>query len=121
MRGGVGVEVCVMSEWIKCSERLPELEKVVLGAFPEGFRFTCYLIKGGHWRLTGSCGQASGYDITHWQPLPEPPKCESSFERWWAHKIATTPEMAITPKVHGWFREAWEAAVAATKSPDFIQ
>lgn len=66
-----------MSEWIKCSDRSPEPRTMVLfesrslGTFL-GFRRAS---NGRAW--VGGGGYTGGSlfkDVTHWQPLPEPPR-----------------------------------------------
>lgn len=73
-----------MSEWISVKERLPERQKYVIWAlakpwfdgystiegyydpFPNGMRF---------WRMTRCPSTPYSLDnVTHWQPLPDPPK-----------------------------------------------
>lgn len=71
-----------MTQWIKCSERLPEVGIDVLVATKEG----CFV---GYWRHYGwevGCSLGVNYDmaaitieskVTHWQPLPPPPEDEA--------------------------------------------
>lgn len=69
--------VFVMSEWIKCSDRLPPIRQKVL-AYRLGkktndgpfFAMTC----GNEirpWRYID--GDRCDISITHWQPIPDPP------------------------------------------------
>lgn len=68
----------VGSKWISVEDRLPELEKyklskLVLAWIPDHGR--CFALrydngKGEQW-FSGGVEQP---DITHWMPLPEPPK-----------------------------------------------
>lgn len=53
-------------------------------------------------------------------PVEDPPKRESSFEQWWQRFTTNTSELSITPKVKGWFSVAWNAAIDASKGPDFV-
>lgn len=67
-----------MSQWIKCSERMPEEgEDVIvyddLKQVHEGF----YLRYGEHVSWDIYSYKPSYYDevsVTHWMPLPEPPQ-----------------------------------------------
>lgn len=70
-----------MSEWIKCSERMPELGSTVL-AYDGGVFEATLSEKHGriewdpYWLPVFGCGCCGGSDPepTHWMPLPEPPK-----------------------------------------------
>lgn len=64
-----------MSEWIKCSDRLPEANKAVL-AFRLGAIVGFYMKPDGLWYQDGFCiKQHNGFDdVTHWMPLPAPPE-----------------------------------------------
>lgn len=59
--------------WIKCSDRLPESDKVVLcGCFfegPDDFRIKTGGNVGGVMRIVGG-----SWEVTHWMPLPAPPE-----------------------------------------------
>ena len=74
--------------WIPVSERLPETDGQYIGYTNTGLVGTHWLVDG-HFIVTYSCEQnwlttptswilesASGGDVyvTHWMPLPEPPK-----------------------------------------------
>ena len=69
-------------EWIKCSERLPSEADHYLVALsdPEDVgwvtdkAWTAFYNKGGEW----DCCEAveDGQPVTHWMPLPQPPKQE---------------------------------------------
>lgn len=59
-------------EWIPISERLPEVNQQVL-IFDD-----CFNVRCGDW-LGDKFEDEYGYhatDVTHWMPLPEPPKGE---------------------------------------------
>ena len=67
-----------MSNWIKCSDRLPELDIHVLVAVeffgPGDWRQSIGAIdsrNGAQWWLKGS-----SFIPTHWMPLPSPPESE---------------------------------------------
>lgn len=65
--------------WIKCSERLPEVGDKVLVRIPVCNYFN---IENAEYKGDGrflcawfsTRGKGCAYDVTHWQPLPEPPK-----------------------------------------------
>lgn len=60
-----------MSEWIKCSERMPEPYEYVL--VTDGF-VGCEVMRvnsDGYWGPAKSLYRG---DISHWMPLPEPPE-----------------------------------------------
>ena len=103
-----------MSEWIKCSEQLPYSGQLVIIAYDslEKIGVVRYL-PGPRW--VRDCDDREFYP-SHWQPLPEPPKRESSFEAWWGQNF----------HAQGWHdstklaRFVWDAAIAASKSPDFV-
>ncbi len=59
-----------MSEWISAKDRLPESEGDYLCAFDDGFIATASWIDCD-WELWADSGE-----VTHWMPLPEPPKGE---------------------------------------------
>jgi len=68
-----------MTEWIKCSEELPLNHECVLMSYNE------LVMEGefanGKFYHISSCAHIKGYcrcdeqeGITHWMPLPEPPR-----------------------------------------------
>ena len=59
-----------MSEWISVKERLPEEEERVLVYLDSNRSYT----KTDTDRLINSKWVRWGRDVTHWMPLPEPPK-----------------------------------------------
>ncbi|EPK4542768.1 DUF551 domain-containing protein [Serratia marcescens] len=65
-----------MSEWIKCSEQMPELDKRVLlyfGSYDGHIEDGCIGDDGDgpyHYFFDGDSLQQ---EPTHWMPLPEPP------------------------------------------------
>lgn len=66
------------SEWIKCSERMPENGKTVLVIIKEdGYTDICVgeTHGEGDWMISGEFWyEKSDPAITHWRSLPEPPK-----------------------------------------------
>lgn len=77
-----------MSDWIKCSERLPDEDSYVVAAKHYGSGMppdaaVCWFIHG-RFCLHDDGLSASNYDggacismdfqVTHWMPLPDPPK-----------------------------------------------
>jgi hypothetical protein len=67
-----------MSDWIKCSERYPDIGKEVLIRIPvcEKFNIENAKYRGegeflGAWFDTR--GKGRPYKVTHWMPLPPPP------------------------------------------------
>lgn len=67
-----------MSEWVKCSERMPEEGKdVIVYDDLEQVHEGCYFQYGDRtvWEIPSY--NPSYYDevnVTHWMPLPEPPE-----------------------------------------------
>jgi hypothetical protein len=71
-----------MSEWIKCSDRLPDKNAQVL-CFNGGKLFGSYTLGEIRtdsdgctaWHIFGVNENNAGFgNVTHWMPLPEPPK-----------------------------------------------
>lgn len=71
-----------MSEWIKCSERMPEKGPHVWVFCVRGawWQQQAWLDQDGKWRsgsFCPTCGFTGGDfimgDVTHWIPLPPPP------------------------------------------------
>lgn len=61
-----------MSNWISVKERLPEDDNYYLTYTTE---HTCVVYRydgDGEW--VDDWDDSANHDITHWQPLPEPPK-----------------------------------------------
>jgi hypothetical protein len=68
-----------MSNWIKCSERMPDIGQEVLIRIPvcEYFNIESATYKSegkfiGCW--FSSRGAGCAYKVTHWMPLPTPPE-----------------------------------------------
>jgi hypothetical protein len=68
-----------MAEWVKCSDRLPDIGDDVLIMIPVCGSFN---IEGGKYKGLGQfygawCsthGVDRAYKVSHWMPMPEPPK-----------------------------------------------
>lgn len=64
-----------MTNWIKCSERLPKKGDIVLVWMVDTYWFSeldgddfMIYADGGSWKV------ADNKDVTHWMPLPAPPE-----------------------------------------------
>ncbi len=68
-------------EWISIADRLPEESVDVLVVVKIGNRVSVDTdrIYGGKWFNYGKLGHLQGY-VTHWMPLPEPPKMKGGAE-----------------------------------------
>ena len=68
-------------EWISVEDRLPEESVDVLVVVKIGNRVSVDTdrIYGGKWFNYGKLGHLQGY-VTHWMPLPEPPKTKGGVE-----------------------------------------
>lgn len=75
----LATDINVGDKWIPVTERLPEEgeEVMVFGYWHEKFQpLMCYLSphRKGEWFTTVAGQQV--YEVTHWMPLPQPPKGE---------------------------------------------
>lgn len=70
-----------MAEWMSIYERLPKYGDYVLGIGPKHGYYICeYRGKSGIQLRPWFMAQGRSVKITHWMPLPEPPKeggCEN--------------------------------------------
>lgn len=77
-----GTEGFLMAEWISVKNRLPDNNKPVL-VFAHSVPFTAaYVTRRRKWVVIGQyrCSDLrEGKTVTHWMPLPEPPK-ENEYE-----------------------------------------
>lgn len=62
-------------EWVKCSDRLPEIENVLVIDVTNDI-FVAYFSKSGSCFINCNCREGSTCSPTHWMPLPELPKDE---------------------------------------------
>ena len=60
-----------VQEWISVKDRLPEKNTSVLASTDKGIVFQCLYAYDG-WDLW----EGNEVNITHWQPIPQPPKGE---------------------------------------------
>ena len=60
-----------VQEWISVNDRLPEENTTVIVATDNGIVFQCLYAYDG-WNLW----EGNEVNITHWQPMPQPPKGE---------------------------------------------
>ena len=65
-----------MSEWISVKERLPQEGQKVLCCFTEyGMQVAKYVFDWGDYYVWDCMADNFSLNsVTHWQPLPEPPK-----------------------------------------------
>ena len=66
-------------EWISVNDRLPELHHSVLISDGMGFYVATLLKNCGEneWKISCDCADIErhyGIEVTHWIPLPSPPK-----------------------------------------------
>lgn len=64
-----------MQQWIPVTERLPEENTTVIVSEDNGIVFQCLYAYDG-WDLW----EGNEVNITHWQPMPQPPKGELQCE-----------------------------------------
>ena len=66
-----GVEIDQFNGWVSVKDRLPEKNTSVLASTDNGIVFQCLYAYDG-WDLR----EGHEVNITHWQPMPQPPKGE---------------------------------------------
>ena len=63
-----------VQRWIPCSERLPEsYDEVLIWDSYDNAHYLGYYANANGWVVDGYEDDRYHFDITHWQPLPEPP------------------------------------------------
>ena len=62
--------------WISVEERLPEEKHAVLVWQPQYLNSYVVTLSEGEWYVFGGYG-TKVFGVTHWKPLPEPPKEET--------------------------------------------
>lgn len=60
--------------WIPVTERLPEENKCVLCKTDYGMEVGCYRNECGQGKWTIGIFASGSFDVSHWMPLPQPPK-----------------------------------------------
>ena len=69
-------------KWISVKERLPDNDRMVIGYTPcDGYMFVGYYVEDRNWKqwYIVTAMRSTKYmtkRVTHWMPLPEPPKEE---------------------------------------------
>ena len=71
------------NEWVSVEERLPENGQIVLFHQKDGFIYCAEYFAGNAlmppgWFIDNDCWDAK--EVTHWMPLPAPPKKEHDHE-----------------------------------------
>lgn len=105
-----------MTNWISVKERLPR----------DGQEVTAWLSDTKRQVITDYRAKYPwGKHVTHWAELLEPPKLESSFEQWWSERTPMADSVSYrSVALQSVHRESakiiWNAAIAASKSPDFV-
>lgn len=76
----MGMEALERTRWIPCSERLPEdFQDVLIWDNIDKTLFTGHYAECDGWTVDGYNVDRFTFDITHWQPLPEPPRKEDFY------------------------------------------
>ena len=66
-----------VQEWISVTDRLPEpWKQVIIYSLHDFCESAVYIGVPGKWRVTWNHEMLDADSVTHWMPLPEPPKGE---------------------------------------------
>ena len=68
-----------MNEWVSVEDRLPERNldnALILISFKGKYLYYVAYFEDGKWYVPNMYGRDCLKDVTHWMPLPEPPKEE---------------------------------------------
>ena len=66
-----------VQEWISVDDRLPEpWKQVLIYSLHDFCESAVYIGVPGKWRVTWNHEMLDADSVTHWMPLPEPPKGE---------------------------------------------
>lgn len=116
---------CYAREWVPISEQPPGEGVYLIIHEP----LQCVSVArywttlGGAPKWTDNVFGQKVFEPTHWRSLPEPPRRESSFNQW-SNQFVTSfqgrlqvDEMGVYPSTA---KLVWDAAVAASKRPDFV-
>lgn len=64
-----------MNDWISVNDKLPEnIRSVLVWDSVDNDVFTGYYCKYNGWTVDGFYDVEYHFNVTHWMPLPEPPK-----------------------------------------------
>ena len=63
-----------MNEWISVNESIPNENKAVLVWCPEHENIYLAFVENGVWMYFGGPIAVCNDAVTHWMPIPEPPK-----------------------------------------------
>lgn len=69
----LAIDLLERTRWIPVSERLPEIETEVI-VFSGLLMWIAFLTKEKVWEIVGHDETYDQSLVTHWMPLPEPPK-----------------------------------------------
>lgn len=71
----MGMEALERARWIPCSERMPEsCDEVLIWDSYDNAHYLGYYANVNGWIVEGYEDDRYHFDITYWQPLPEPPE-----------------------------------------------